>query len=306
MANQMTKLLWTSLFCLFMALPSVSNGQELLINVTVDASRIQSDRSVFEDLQQAISQYLNFQQWTNDKYESTERIRGNLQIVVRERPAPDQFVCQMNLQLYRPVYNTTYETMLFNHSDKSFSFTYVQFQPLQFVENTYNDNLTALLNYYVYIMLAFDYDSYSASGGAPYVRKAQEILNLAVSASSQSGWKANEDNQNRYWLVENLQNSRYRSFHEAMFKYHRQGLDQMESSPAQGRRAIIAALKDIQRLHQQDPILMLTRVFLNSKKDELVKVFQGAFVNDKKEFLQVMQELDPANMAAYEVVNETR
>lgn len=306
MANQMTKLLWTSLFCLFLALPSASNGQELLINVTVDASRIQSDRSVFEDLQQAISQYLNFQQWTNDKYESTERIRGNLQIVVRERPAPDQFVCQMNLQVYRPVYNTTYETMLFNHSDKSFSFTYVQFQPLQFVENTYNDNLTALLNYYVYIMLAFDYDSYSASGGAPHVRKAQEILNLAVSASSQSGWKANEDNQNRYWLVENLQNSRYRSFHEAMFKYHRQGLDQMESSPAQGRRAIIAALKDIQRLHQQDPILMLTRVFLNSKKDELVKVFQGAFVNDKKEFLQVMQELDPANMAAYEVVNETR
>lgn len=302
----MTKLLWTSLFCLFLAVPSVSNGQELLINVTVDASRIQSDRSVFEDLQQAISQYLNFQQWTNDKFESTERIRGNLQIVVRERPSPDQFVCQMNLQVYRPVYNTTYETLLFNHSDKSFSFTYVQFQPLQFVENTFNDNLTSLLNYYVYIMLAFDYDSYSASGGAPYIRKAQEILNLAVSASSQSGWKANEDNQNRYWLVENLQNSRYRSFHEAMFKYHRQGLDQMESSPAQGRRAIIAALKDIQRLHQQDPILMLTRVFLNSKKDELVKVFQGAFVNDKKEFLQVMQELDPANMAAYEVVNETR
>lgn len=302
----MTKLLWTSLVCLFLALPSASYGQELLINVTIDASRIQSDRSVFEDLQQAISQYVNFQQWTNDKYESTERIRGNLQIVVRDRPAPDQFVCQMNLQVYRPVYNTTYETLLINHSDPNFSFTYVQFQPLQFVENTYNDNLTALLNYYIYIILAFDYDSYSASGGAPYVRKAQEILNLAVSSSSQSGWKANEDNQNRYWLVENLQNSRYRSFHEAMFKYHRQGLDQMESSPAQGRRAIIAALKDIQRLHQQDPILMLTRVFLNSKKDELVKVFQGAFVNDKKEFLQVMQELDPANMATYEVVNETR
>lgn len=286
--------------------PVVGPAQELLVNVSIDANRIQSDRSVFEDMQQAISRYLNYQQWTNDKFESFERIRGNLQIIVQSRPAPDQFVCQMNLQVYRPVYNTTYETMLFNHSDKNFSFTYVQFQPLQFVENTFTDNLTALLNYYAYIMLAFDYDSFSEGGGAPFIGKAQEILNLAASGANESGWEASESNQNRYWLVENLQNSRYRSFHAAMFKYHRQGLDMMENSPAQGRRAVIAALKDIQRLHQQDPILMLTRVFLNSKKDELVKVFQGAFVNDKKEFLQVMQEIDPSNMATYNAVNDNR
>lgn len=292
------------LIAALLLIPFTGTAQELLVNVSIDANRIQSDRSVFEDMQQAISRYLNYQQWTNDKFESFERIRGNLQIIVQSRPAPDQFVCQMNLQVYRPVYNTTYETMVFNHSDKNFSFTYVQFQPLQFVENTFTDNLTALLNYYAYIMLAFDYDSYSSGGGAPYVRKAQEILNLAASGANESGWEASESNQNRYWLVENLQNSRYRSFHEAMFKYHRQGLDVMESTPAQGRRAIIAALKDIQRLHQQDPILMLTRVFLNSKQDELVKVFQGAFVNDKKEFLQVMQEIDPSNMSKYNSINE--
>ncbi|MDP5172688.1 MAG: DUF4835 family protein [Bacteroidia bacterium] len=285
--------------------PARLAAQELLVNVTVDASRIVSDKSVFDDLQQAISRYLNFQQWSTDKFEGSERIRANMTIIVQSRPAPDQFVCQLNLQVYRPVYNTTYETMLFNHSDKKFNFTYVQFQPLQFVENTFTDNLTSLLNYYAYIMLALDYDSFSPSGGAPYVRKAQEILNLAVSSALESGWRANEDNQNRYWLVENMQNSRYRSFHEAMYKYHRQGLDMMESTPAQGRRAITAALKDIERLHQQDPILMITRAFLNAKEDELVKVYQAAFINDKKEFLQIMQEIDPANIGTYEKVNES-
>ena len=291
--------------CFLLILPATHlHAQELLVNVSVDASRIQSDKSVFDDLQQAISRYLNYQQWTNDKFESYERIRANMQLVVRERPAPDRFVCQMNLQVYRPVYNTTYETLVLNHSDKNFSFTYVQFQPLQFIENAYSDNLTSLLNYYVYIILAMDYDSYSNGGGAPYVRKAQEILNLASSASNESGWQAAEDNQNRYWLVENLQNSRYKAFHEAMYKYHRQGLDMMESSPAQGRRAIIAALKEIQRLHNQDPILMINRVFLNAKDDELVKVFQQAFVNDKKEFLQIMEIIDPSNIANYSSVNE--
>ena len=291
------------LFALFFSSLASLSAQELLVNVSIDASRITSDRSVFEDLQQAISQYFNFQQWTSDKFESQERIRANFQLVVQSRPAPDQFVCQMNLQVYRPVFNTTYETLLLNHSDRNFSFTYVQFQPLQRIENTFNDNLTSLLNYYAFIMLALDYDSYAPSGGAVYVQKAQDILNLAGSSAQESGWQASEDNQNRYWLVENLQNSRYRSFHEAMYKYHRQGLDQMETAPAQGRKAILAALKDIQRLHQQDPILMLTRVFLNSKKDELVKVFQGAFVNDKNEFLQIMQEIDPANIGTYNAVN---
>ncbi len=301
----MNTFLRAAIVCLFLSSKLVF-GQELLVNVSVDASRIQSDKSVFEDMQQAISRFLNYQKWTNDEFESFERIRANMQLVVMQRPAPDQFVCQMNLQVYRPVHNTTYETMVLKHRDIQFNFTYVQFQPLQYIENTFSDNLTALLTYYAYIILAFDYNSFSQNGGAPYIRKAQEMLNLAGSASSNSGWQASESNQNRYWLVENLQNSRYRMFHDAMYKYHRQGLDQMESTPAQGRRAIIAALKDIQRLHQQDPILMITRVFINAKEDELVKVFQEAFPNDKKEFLQIMTEIDPSNVAAYNRVNEGR
>ncbi len=309
MKNLLPSLRLSIRICAMLAILSAGSAhlcaQELLINVSIDATQIQSDKSVFDDLQQAISRYMNFQQWTSDKFEGTERIRANMQIVVNSRPAPDQFVCRLNLQVYRPVFNTSYETLLLNHSDERFSFTYIQFQPLQFVENNFTDNLTALLNFYAYIILAMDYDSYSPSGGDMYIRKAQEIVGLAGSAAAESGWRSNESNQNRYWLVENLQNSRYRSFHEAMYKYHRQGLDMMESSPAQGRKAITSALKDIQRLHQQDPILMLIRAFLNSKRDELVKVYQGAFTNEKSEFLQIMEAIDPSNMATYNKVNQS-
>lgn len=279
-------------------------AQELLCNVSIDAGRIQSDRAIFEDMQQSISRYINFQKWGTDEFQAQERIRCNLQIVVTNRPGPDYFMCTANLQVYRTVYNTTYETLTLNIQDERFNFRYVPYQQMVFVDNTYNDNLTALLNYYAYIILAFDYDSYSPNGGLPFYRKAQEIVNLASSASQEAGWRSNETNRNRYWLVENLMNSSYRSFHTIMYKYHRQGMDMMESNPAQARRAIMDSLRELQRLSRQNPLLMLLKVFLDAKDDELVKVFQNAFVNDKKEFVQLMQDLDPSNMARYNSVME--
>ncbi|RMG59587.1 MAG: DUF4835 family protein [Bacteroidetes bacterium] len=279
-------------------------AQELLCNVSIDAGRIQSDRTVFEDMQQNISRYINFQKWGTDEFQAQERIRCNLQIVVTNRPAPDYFQCTANLQVYRTAYNTTYETLSLNIQDERFNFRYVPYQQMVFVDNTYNDNLTALLNFYAYIILGFDYDSYAPNGGVPYFRKAQEIVNLASSASQEIGWRSSETNRNRYWLVENLMNSSYRSFHSIMYKYHRQGLDMMESNPAQARRAIMDSLRELQRLSRQNPLLMLLKVFLDAKDDELVKVFQNAFVNDKKEFVQLMQDLDPSNMARYNSVME--
>ncbi len=279
-------------------------AQELFCNISVNASQIQSDKQVFEDMQQTISRYMNFQQWGSDEYTVEERIKVNFQILVNQRPSPDRFSCTFNIQVYRPALNATYETIVLNLSDKSCSFTYVPFQQMQFVENTYNDELTALLNFYAYLILGFDYDSFSPNGGNPYFQKAQEIVNLASSASNERGWRSSEDNRNRYWIIENLMNSRYSGFHNVLYKYHRQGLDQMESNPAKGRRAIMDALREMQRVHRQNPILPLTRIFLDTKDDELVKVFAKAFANDKKEFLEIMQDLDASNMSEYNKIME--
>lgn len=297
---------WTKQSLLFLLLAfgflSVS-GQELLCTVSVDAGRIQSDRSVFEDMQKQISEYMNFQQWGNDKFESHERIRCNLQIIVTKRPSPDYFVCTMNLQVFRPTYNSTYETMLLKVADKSFNFNYVAYQNMVFTDNSYTDNLTALLNFYAYLVLAFDYDSFGLNGGNPFFQKCQEIVNLAV-VSNEKGWKANEDNRNRYWLMENLSNSRYKSFHDILYKYHRQGLDMMESKPAQGRRAIMESLKELKKLNQQNPLLILIKTFLDAKQNELIGVFTKSFANDKQEFVNLMQEIDPSNIARYNSVLE--
>lgn len=279
-------------------------AQELFCNVSVNASQIQSDKQVFEDMQQTISRYLNFQQWGSDEFTIDERIRVNFQILVNQRPSPDRFSCTFNIQVYRPTLNATYETILLNVSDKNCSFTYVPFQQMQFVENTYNDELTALLNFYAYLILGFDYDSFAPNGGAAFFQKAQEIVNLAASSSNELGWRSSESNKNRYWIVENLMNSRYKGFHTVLYKYHRQGLDQMESNPAKGRRAIIDGLREMQRVHRQNPLMPITRLFLDTKDDELVKVFGKAFANDKKEFVEIMQDIDPSNIAEYNKVME--
>ncbi|MEM7371732.1 MAG: DUF4835 family protein [Bacteroidota bacterium] len=289
-----------------MILPTSGLAQELLCNVSIDASRIQSDRTVFDDMRENLSRYMNFNKWTNDEFQGEERIRCNMQIIVTSRPSPDYFVCNLNLQVYRPTYNATYETVSVLVADNKFSFRYVPFQQMTFVENTYNDNLTALLNYYAYVILGFDYATYSPNGGVPFFQKAQEIVNLATSASNEQGWNANEGtgNRNRYWLIENLLNSRYKGFHTVLYKYHRQGLDQMESKPDQARRAMMDTMREMQRLNRTNPLLRLTVLFFDTKDDELVKVFKNAFVNDKKEFLAIMQDVNPKNMSQYNSIME--
>ncbi|MEL7339313.1 MAG: DUF4835 family protein, partial [Bacteroidota bacterium] len=148
-----------------------SFGQEILCNVSINAGRIQSDRTVFDNMRETITQYVNFQKWTNDEFTGQERIRCNLQIIVNQRPSPDYFACSITFQVYRPVYNTTYETLLLNVSDNLFNFTYVPFQQMTYTENTYTDNLTALLNYYVFLALGFDYGSFSPNGGDAFFRQ---------------------------------------------------------------------------------------------------------------------------------------
>lgn len=295
----------TSLFiCLFALMATFGISQELLCNVSVNASRIQSDKSVFDDMQQNISRYMNFQKWGNDEFEGHERIRCNLQIIVTSRPSPDYFVCTANLQVYRPTYNGTYETIILNIADDKFNFRYVPYQQMTFVDNTFNDNLTALLNFYAYLVLAVDYDTFSPNGGNRFYRKAQSIVNLANSGTDERGWKSNEDNRNRYWLMENMMNSSYKSYHDILYKYHRQGLDQMGENPAKARTAIMGCIKDLQQLNRQNPLLLLTKTFLDAKDGELVKVFKNAFVNDKKQFVEVMQDIDPSNIAQYNSVME--
>ncbi|MEO0896278.1 MAG: DUF4835 family protein [Bacteroidota bacterium] len=301
MLNRLISLLIALLFTLSV------NGQEILATVSINAQQIQGDRNVFTDMKENIARFLNTTAFSKDRFEGLERIRVGVQIIVTRQPSADYFICNANFQVYRPAYNSTYESSSLTIRDNSFNFRYLPYQNLSYVENTYNDNLTALLSYYAFMILGFDYDTFSPNGGMPYFRKAQEIVNLAISQSNESGWNSNEQNlKNRYWLVENLLNNSYRLFHQILYKYHRTGIDVMSESPARGRKAIIATLRDLQRLNRQNPLLYLTRIFVDTKNQELVRVFQEAFPNDKKEFLTLMQDIDPTNMPKYSTVESNK
>ncbi|MCI4667141.1 MAG: DUF4835 family protein [Bacteroidia bacterium] len=279
-------------------------AQEFLVTVTINSQQIQGDKTVFKDMQQNISRYMNTTAFTQDKFEGHERIRVGLQIIVSSQPSVDYFVCQANFQVYRPAYNSTYETSLLTIRDNAFNFKYLPYQNMAYVQNTYTDNLTALLNFYAFVILGFDYDSFAPNGGQAHFNTAREIVGLA-SSSNESGWKSSEQTlKNRFWLAENLMNTKYRVFHQVLYKYHRTGIDGLAESPARGRKAILACLRDLQRLNRQNPQLYLVRIFCDTKNQELVKVFQNAFVNDQKEFLTIMQDVDPTNMPKYSKVQK--
>lgn len=281
-----------------------SQGQEFFCTVNINVSQQQGDKQVFDNLREVLSQYLNNNKWTTDRYEYFERIRWSINLVVSSRPSLDYFVCRANIRVYRPVYGSNEETILLDISDNDFNFNFVAQQPLQRVENVYQDNLTALLNYYTYIVLALDYASFSEEGGAAYINKAQELVSLA-SSSNEKGWKAGDGDRNRYWLVENLTNSRYKTFYEAMYKYHREGVDKFSGDLAAGRNGVLEALRIMVELRRQNALLYLVNIFTQAKEQELKLVFKSAMPQQKQEFAQLMSELDPAKANEYsEVVKE--
>jgi hypothetical protein len=279
-------------------------GQPLFCQVSVNFTQAaQSDRQIYQDMQRDFSEYINFQAWTDDKFEHQERIRARINIIIQSRPSADQFRAQANIVVYRPVWGSTYESVIANISDKFFNFNYTIGQPLQFNETGYVDNITALFNYYGYLITGIDYATFSPNAGRPYFQKAQQIVEWAQSSQDDQGWTARGLNQfNRYWLAENLNNSNLRDFQNVMYKYHRSGLDQMSENLPKARRAILECCRDMQRLNRSKPLLYVTRVFLDTKREELINIFRSAFVNDQKAFVEIMTDLDPRNAAKYSAI----
>jgi len=275
---------------------------ELDCRVSVLTPNIQGvDQTVFTQLQQDITKYMNDTRWTNDQFDIRERIKCSLTFTITSLPAPDRFEGTVQIQTIRPVFNSTFETVTLNYNDKTAKFNYVPFQQFIFSEVTYVNNLLSLLNFYAYIILGTDYDTFSQDGGIPYYQKAQNTLNLALQ-SNESGWSAMDGQQSRYWLIENLLNNSYKALHKVNYTYHRLGLDVMEKDVNTGRVAILQALTELQKLYASNPNVYYVQVFLDAKANELVNVFRKAFPEDKTKFLQVVQLVDAANSTLYQQV----
>jgi hypothetical protein len=288
------------LLFLFVALSKSIVAQELNCNVKVLSPAIQgTERSVFETLETAIKEFMNNTRWTNDNFKQDERIECNITINVTKRISVDEFEANIIVQSRRPVYKSSYNTNLINYQDNDFTFKYTPFQPFEFNENTYINNLTSTLGYYAYIFIGLDYDTFSPDGGTPYYQKAQTIVNNAQN-SSEKGWKAFEGSKNRYWLAENLANANFKGVRSCLYNYHRMGLDMMTVDVELSRKNIADALEGLQKVHNMQMGSFLMQIFFLAKADEIVNIFTVATPDVKSKLVPLLNTIDPGNVTKYE------
>jgi len=288
-------------------LPDIIYAQELNCNVQISAQRIQgSNRQVFESMQRDLFEFMNNTVWTNHVFSYSERIDCNILINLNDQLSADEFRGTIQIQLSRPVFNTTYKSTMLNFIDNSFQFRYVEFQPLEFDPSTYRSSLVSVLAYYTYMILGFDYDSFSPLGGTEFFQMAEKIVTNAQNAP-EPGWKPYDGsrNRNRYWLVKNVLDKEYEGVRQFLYDYNINGLDKMESRIAEARTSMVESLKLIQDVYRKkpDPFMYLVQVVMDAKSDELINIFSEAFPEERSRVVQILTEIDPANKAKYEKIN---
>ncbi|HEY3404651.1 MAG TPA: DUF4835 family protein [Ohtaekwangia sp.] len=289
-------------FLLFLA--GSSQAQELNCIVSINATQIQTtDRGIFRDMKTAIEQFMNSRKWSNDAYKSHEKIACSMLITITRMPSVGNFAATVQVQSARPVFNTNYSSLVFNFADRDWEFEYIESLPLEYNDNTYTTNLTSLLALYAYLIIGVDYDTFSELGGTPYFQKAQQVVNNSQQ-SNRPGWQSLGSNRNRYWIVENFNNSQMTDLRKAMYTYHRQGLDTFDTDPDKSRDAILKGLKDIKKVRDINPSAIIVISFFDAKGKELANVFSDGNIQTRREAYDIITAIDPSNRSSYSKIIE--
>lgn len=285
----------------------VTQAQELQARLSVITSKVstQVDKKIFKTMESALINFLNNRRWTADVFQPAEKIQCNFLLTIEQDLGNNVFKGKLTVQAARPIFNTTYESPLINYMDENLVFRYVEFQPVEFNENRVqgNDplvaNLTAILAYWVNIILGLDYDSFSLRGGENYFQKAWNIVNNAPESRDITGWRSFESQRNRYWLAENFNNNRFALMHEAVYNYYRTGMDLFYENEDAGRNGLINSLNFLNTVNNENPNSMVMQFFFQGKSNELVKVFSKATAEQKTRARDLLTRLDVMNAAAY-------
>ena len=300
----MKRIVCIAAFCVFLLgvlLPAGAMAQELRATVDINSQAATSvDPQVFQELQQAITSFLNERKWSSDNFEDLEKIECSFFINILEEKGNNSYNASLTVIANRPVYNTSYNSTLINRFDKDLSFTYKQFDPLDFNENQFINNLTHTLAFYVYFILGMDYDSYEQNGGDVYFQKAQELVNNVPSTSGFSGWRSfDNNNQNRYWLINNILNSRYAPFREGNYTYHRLGLDRMIESKDTAMLSVLTGMVSFSKVGEDAPNLPIMQLLSDTKKLEWLNLFSEGKTDVKSAALGALVTIDPNNIEEY-------
>ena len=277
-----------------------AQAQEFKCNVQVLTQAIQSsDKRIYQTLQTAIYEFMNNRRWTADLFQPNERIEFSMIINITEAVSVDEFKATAQIISTRPVFGSGYTTPILNLNDGDWQFKYVENEPLEFSDNATNSNLSSLLAYYAYLVLAYDYDTFSLSGGTTLFQKAQTIVNNCQNLNTK-GWKAFENTKNRYWMVENNLNPIFKPLREVMYRYHRLGLDAMTSSLDNGRDVIRDCIPNLQKVFRERANSIAMKLFFTAKADEMVNVFGKANPGDRQKIVAGLSEVDPTNISKYQ------
>lgn len=293
-----------TLYILLICLSCGALAQDLNARVTVVAPKIQTtNKRIFQSLETAMKDFLNGRKWIIDPILPQERLDCSFVLNVTAWDGGSTFSGELQVQSSRPVFNSAYTTTLLNINDKDFDFTYNEGQTIDYSDQTFISNLSSVMAYYAYIIAGFDYDSFSLNGGSPYFALTQRVV-INAQTSSYKGWKAFDDNINRYWLSENLNNKTYAPLRGVMYDYHRNGLDIMADNAAKGRKAIAALLPTLAETDRTRLGAMFPLIFFTAKSDELVSIFSGADPQERIQAMNTLTTADPANGIKYQVLQK--
>ena len=296
------------LFIVTLCAVSWASAQEINCRVSINSDQIEgSNKQVYETLKTAIEEYMNQNRWTNMTFAEHEKIECSIQIVVKEA-ADNMYKCEMTLQSRRPVYGTTYTTPLLNFVDKNFNFTYQEFDRIEYQQNTFTTNLTAMLAYYCYLIIGHDMDSYQRLGGTPAFEACEQIVNACQSASmeqsEQKGWLAFDSNRNRYALINNLLDEAFKKYRNYYYEYHRLGLDEMSGNVVNGRARIAEGMPVLKEAYRARPATYVINTFLDAKADELVDIFKKGTDKEKRDVYDLLMDIDPTRQNTYDKINQ--
>lgn len=280
-------------------------AQELNASVQVLSPSVQSsDKRVFSTLETAIREFLNNRKWTDETYATEERIQCQFVINITNR-TNNAYTGSLQVFYSRPIYGSDYRSPVLVHQDGNFNFEYIEYDRLDFADNTFTSNLTSILAYYAYIIIGLDHDTYALNSGTPYYQKAQEVVGNAQN-SGNVGWGSFDGNKNRFWLVDNLTSPAFDNFRSALYMYHRQGLDLMHESakirPA--KQTIKDALLGLKKVNDQRRNSFVMQLWFDAKTREIVKIFSGGDPIPTADLKELLNELDPNNSSLYQEIGK--
>jgi hypothetical protein len=289
------------LFCLLLAISSPVHAQELFFSVSINATNVQTtERAIFSEMETSFQRFFNDRIWTSDNFQTNEKIKGNLILTIQSQPTIGQFVANAQIQIIRPVYGTSHETLLLNFADRDWDFQFNQGQPMDFNDNRFLSNITSLLAYYAYMAIGLDYDSFSPLGGSEHYRKALNVVNNAQSSGG-NGWGQFQSRRNRYWLIENLAiNNQYEPVRQGLYDYHINGLDKLKDEPEAAREVFRTVITKMQEVNRVLPNAILIIAFMDAKNEELTNIFSKGQMNVRKDVYNELLKLDPTRRSKYQ------